>query len=179
MSTAIAEDIRSSIVADYLTGMPQIAVAERYGVGAASVHRIIKAAGAERGRKFHSDILDAAVDDYLGSGDSIRVVATRHPLSEDTLRIELRKRDLTRPSGATTATTVKNAAIDDFLAGMSIAQVSDKHGIARSTISAWLSQENVGAEDREDTSPVDYDGGWVLRGGVRYPVKPVRRRVAA
>src|SRR5690349_3872362 len=107
--TPIPLNTRADIVADYRAGMPQTDIAEKHGVGKASVHRIVKAAGADRGRNFHAAILDAAVEDYLHTGESIRVVATRHPLSEDTLRLELKKRELTRPSGATTPSTIKNA----------------------------------------------------------------------
>lgn len=175
MTAPIPADLRDNILADYLAGMTGPQVAARYDVGAATVYRIASGRRANRGRKFPLHLLDAAVDDYLASGDSIRVVAGRHPLSEDTLRTELRTRDLTRPSGATTPSTVKDAAIADFLNGMTIANVSEKHGVARSTISAWLDQDDLGAEDREGESPGVYDFGWVLRGGVKYPAKVIRK----
>lgn len=179
MTAAIPEDIRANILADYSSGMTGREVADRHGVGLASVYRIAHGTDARRGRKFPAHVTDAAVQDYLDTGDSIRVVAGRHPLSEDTLRLELRDRDLTRPSGTTTSTTTREAAVDDFIAGASIATTSRRHGVARSTISVWLADAGVGMEDRDDVSPVDYTGGWVVRGGVRYPVKPVRQRVAA
>ena len=178
MTAPITEDIRAAIVADYSTGMTGREVAERNGVGLASVFRIAQEAGVARGRKYPTHTLDDAIDDYLHSGDSIRVVAGRHPLSEDTLRLELKRRELTRPSGATTATTVKTAAIDDYLAGMTIAHIAKKWQIARSTISAWIAQKGVGIEDRDGESPGVYSGGWVLRGGIHYPAKPARKKVA-
>lgn len=179
MTAPIPADVRARIVADYAAGMSQSDTANKYGVAPASVHRIVKAAGVERGRKLTKDILDAAVEDYLHSGESIRAVAKRHPISDDTLRTELKARELTRPSGATVDSITKAAAIDDFVAGMSIAAISKKHGVGRSTISAWLRQEDVGADDREHRSPAIYEGGWVSRGGVMYPRKVIRGRDAA
>lgn len=178
MTAAIAEDIRALIISEYVEGAVQKDLAEKYNVGAATVHRIIKAAGAERGRKFTARIIAEAVQDYLDSGDSIRAVAARHPLSEDTLRLELKSQELTRPNGATIPSSTKGAAIDDFINGMSIASVSDKHGVARSTIAAWLAQEGVGMQDRFDESPGVYDGGWVVVGGIKRPLKPARKKAA-
>lgn len=179
MTAPIPEDIRAYIIADYEAGMFQFEAAKKYSVGTATVHRIIKEAGAVRGGRSAADVLEAAVADYVDSGESIRVVARRHPVSEDALRAELQARELTRPNGTTTPTRVRTAAIDDFIAGASIATVARRHGIARSTVAAWLADAEVGTEVRDDASPCVYDGGWVLRGGVRYPAKPVRQRVAA
>lgn len=179
MTAPIPDELRRDILADYLSGMTGPQVAERHAVGPATVYRIARGGREGRRQKTPMHLLDAAVQDYLASGESIRSVARRHPVSEDSLRLELRERDLTRPSGATTPSTVKDAAIADFLAGTTIACISERHGIARSTISAWLDRDDLGFEDREGGSPGNYTGGWVLRGGVHYPAKPVRQRAVA
>lgn len=175
MTARIPEHVRAKILADYARGLTAPTVARKYGVGTASVYRIAHGEQARRGRKFPTYILDAAVQDYLESGDTIRTVAGRHPMSEDTLRLEIKERELTRPTGATIPSTTRTAAIDDFLDGMQIADISKKHGVARSTISAWLAQDGVGIEDRVGESPGVYEGGWVMRGGILHPAKPARR----
>lgn len=178
MTAPIPDHTRAQVVVDYQTGMSQLEVATKHGLGAATVHRIIKSAGAERGRKFTADVLDEAVQDYLESGDSMRNVARRHPLSEDTLRIELKRRELTRPAGSTTPASVKEAAIDDFVDGMSVIAIAAKRGLSRSTVAAWITKEGVSAPDRTTESPGAYDGGWVMRGLIKVPLEPVRSRVA-
>ena len=180
MTAPIPEDVRASIAADYATGLTAAAVAKKHGVGTASVYRIAHGEQARRGRKFPAHLLDAAVEDYLDSGDPIRTVAARHPMSEDTLRLELRRRDVTRSKGETITAAKKTAAINDFLDGMSIARVAQKHGISRSAISSWLDKAGLGAENRDDgESPNIYSGGWELVGGVRRPLAPVRQWGAA
>lgn len=178
MSARIPDDLRAKIAADYAEGLTAPQVARKYGIGSASVYRIAESGQVGRSRKFPNALLDDAVQDYLDSGDSIRTVAERHPLSADTLRHELRRRGDTRPNGSTISGNVRRAALEDFLTGMSIARVCQKHGVGRSTISSWLDQEGLGAEDREGESPSVYDGGWELVGGVRRPLKPARKRVA-
>lgn len=181
MSTPISDDIRAGIAVDYQSGMTQSEVATKYGIGIATTHRIIKSAGVERGRKFTNDVLDGAVQDYLDSGESARTVSKRHGMSEDTLLKELRDRELTRPSGASISSRTKEAVIDDFLDGMTIARISAKHGLARSTIAAWLKADGITADDREGRgeSPAVYNSGWVRVGLIMRPAKPVRTQVAA
>lgn len=178
MTAATSDETRAQIVRDYQSGMLQREVAMKHGLGPATVHRVLKSAGAERGRKFATHILDEAIQDYLDSGDSMRAVSRRHPLSEDTLRLELRKRDLSRPNGSTIPEWVREAVIDDFLAGSTVPEAATKYGVARSTIAAWLAKAGVGAEDRNGESPVNYEGGWVRRGLVMVPIKPVRNQAA-
>jgi hypothetical protein len=63
----------------------------------------------------------------------------------------------------------RQAAVDDFYAsGDDRSVVAARHGVARSTFSAWV----AGPTDDDDLA---YVGGWELRGGVRYPLFPERR----
>lgn len=180
MTARLPDELRAKITADYNSGLIARLVAEKYGIGTASVYRVARGTSQRGTRKFPASVMDEAVRDYLDSGDAIRTVAARHPMSEDTLRLELKERDVTRATGSTIPTKVKDAAIDDFLAGMSISRVSEKHQISRSTITAWMDAMGVGAEDREGESPHVYKGGWIVGPcGVRRPAKPVRQRSAA
>lgn len=181
MTAPIPDEIRSQVVIDYQNGMSQLEVAAKHSIGGSTVHRILKSAGAVRGRKFAAHIIDEAVQDYLDSGDSARTVSKRHSMSEDTLLKELRDRELTRPSGATISSRTKEAVIDDFLDGMTIARIAAKHGLARSTIAAWLKADGITADDREGRgdSPAVYNSGWVRDGLIWRPTKAIRRNEAA
>lgn len=179
MTAPIPDDIRAKVLAGYATGLTGPTLAKKYNVGLASVYRICNGTRAQRGRRYPDHVLNAAVQDYLDSGDSVRTTASRHPLSEDTLRAELAARELTRPSGATTPTRAREAALEDYIDGLSIARIAEKHGVARSTVSAWIKADGLTADDRQrGESPTDYTHGWVRDGLVWRPVKPVRGRAA-
>ena len=72
-------------------------------------------------------------------------------------------------------TDKRAAAIADFReSGDTIAEVADRHGIARSTLGTWtagIRDEQLAYRGASDFDPT----AWELRGGVRYPLFPVRR----
>lgn len=178
MTAPISDEIRALIVADYEAGMSQKETADKHGVGYATVHRIAKSAGVNRGRQFNTPAdLDAAVEDYVSTGDPIRAVAERHPVGQDSLAAELRKRGLTRRSGARSEPNPARAqVIAEFVAGDRIATIAMRHSIAKSTVAKWLADEGVTVADRHGESPTKYRGGWVQVGLIQVPARPIRQR---
>lgn len=177
------DHIREAVIADYCTGMTQNVIAEKYGIGHATVSRMVAAAGVRRSRETPPDVLAAAAADYIKSGENAKVVAKRHDISENALRVELKKRGLTRPSGSMVNAATRRAVVADYANGLPMRDITDQHGVSATAVLAWA--RAAGVEIRKvgyrpsHEEPIGYEGGWVLVGGVRRPTHPVRRGAAA
>lgn len=176
------EHVRQAAIADYLDGMTHKAVAHKYGIGHATVHRIIVASGVNRPRRIAPEVIAAAIDDYLQTGESTKKVAQRHSLSPDKLRVELKVRGLNRPSASKCNKERKAQAVADYASGATSDEVARKYGVSASTVITWARAAGVeikkpGRPDQEP-EPLGYEGRWMLIGGIRRPTHPAPRRVS-
>lgn len=48
MRRPVPEDVKAGVLTDYAAGMSTLGVSRKYGIGSASAHRIVKAAGISR-----------------------------------------------------------------------------------------------------------------------------------
>lgn len=176
----IAPETADGIMADRIAGMTITAIAAKRGVGIATVHRYLRTNDIARGEDRPVIDHSHAVADYVSSGDPIRVVSRRHNhVSQQSLRAAIEEAGMLR-RGRSKPGETKEKAIADFLAGDPLHVVAEVHSIGVSTLSNWLSAAGVSAKDREElhVAPKVYTGGWVVRGGIKYPAQPVRKRAA-
>lgn len=177
------DHIRDAAIADYRAGATQKDIAEKYGLGHATVSRIMAAAGVRRTRETPSEALAAAAADYIESGENAKVVAKRHDISENALRVELKKRGLTRPSGSQVNAPTRRAVVADYANGLPMRDITQQHGVSATAVLAWA--KAAGVEIRKVgyrpacEEPIAYEGGWELIGGVHRPLAPVRHLGAA
>jgi transposase-like protein len=176
------DHIREAVIVDYAAGMLHKDVAEKYGLGRATISRIIAAAGVRRPREAPAEALATAAADYIESGDPAKVVAKRHEISENALRVELKKRGLTRPSGNQFNAATRRAVVADYANGLPMRDITQQHGVSATAVLAWA--RSAGVEIRKpgyrhtQDEPIAYEGGWVLVNGVKRPTHPVRRVAA-
>jgi transposase-like protein len=177
------DHIRAAAIADYRDGATQKDIAERYSLGHATVSRIMAAAGVRRTRETPADVLAVAAADYLESGENAKAVAKRHEISENALRVELKKRGLTRPSGSLVNAATRRAVVADYANGLPMRDITQHHGVSATAVLAWA--KTAGVEIRKPGyrsatgEPIAYEGGWELIGGVHRPLAPVRHLGAA
>lgn len=78
---------------------------------------------------------------------------------------------------------IRQAAIATYVAGASLNATSKQHRVSRHKLATWLQIEGLmrepimprgGHVKRTSESPAVYRGGWVVRGGVAYPLEPMR-----